>query len=223
MAALFPTNRKKFAMGGIFSFDSPLMEFLGKAADVMILSILWLLGCLPVLTVGTSTTALYYASMKAIRDEGRVTANFFKSYRMNLKQSITAELILLAVLYIFYIDIQVVLAVEGTWKALAGGLFGSLLFLFLAFVSYLFPLLSRFVYTYKDWFRNTLLMSLLNLPITVVILFFNLTPVFLLLWQPGIFLWMLPFLLFMGPGLIARVNSLLFLHIFRKYLPDHTL
>ena len=66
-------------MGGIFSLDGPLMQLLNKLADLLTLSILWLLGCLPIVTIGASTTALYYAVMKMIRGEGRVSSNFFKS------------------------------------------------------------------------------------------------------------------------------------------------
>ena len=45
-------------MGGIFSYDSKFTLVLHKFADVIIASVLWIIGCLPILTIGTSTTAL---------------------------------------------------------------------------------------------------------------------------------------------------------------------
>ncbi len=58
-----------------------LVRFTNSLADMIYLSCLWLIGCIPILTVGTSTTALYYAAMKSIRGDGSVAKNFFKAYR----------------------------------------------------------------------------------------------------------------------------------------------
>lgn len=40
--------------------DSPIMSFLARVADLVILNVLWLLCCLPVVTAGASTTAMYH-------------------------------------------------------------------------------------------------------------------------------------------------------------------
>ena len=39
--------------------DNPFFRFMGKLGDLVILSVLWLLCCLPVVTIGASTTALF--------------------------------------------------------------------------------------------------------------------------------------------------------------------
>lgn len=207
-------------MGGIFNIDSPLMQALGKAADLLILSLLWLVGCLPVVTIGASTTALYYASIKAIRGEGSVTKNFFKSYRENIKQAVIAEFILLAMAYVFYLDIQIVFAQQGMLFEVMRILFLAFLFIYFALISYLFPLLARFVYTLPVLFKNALLISLLNLPVTFLVVLLDLAPFLLLFLRPDWCFRLLPLLLFMGPGLIAYLNSLLLLRVFRKYMPE---
>ena len=55
-------------------YDSPIMCGIGKVMDILWLSTLWFLCCLPVVTIGASTTALYYTSVKAIR--GYVVCSF---------------------------------------------------------------------------------------------------------------------------------------------------
>ena len=55
--------------------DNLLMQFSDRVSDVIFLSIFGVIGCIPVLTIGTATTALYYAAMKSIRDEGREKKN----------------------------------------------------------------------------------------------------------------------------------------------------
>ena len=38
-------------MNNLFSLDSPLMRFLSKVADCVILNLLWIIGCLPIVTI----------------------------------------------------------------------------------------------------------------------------------------------------------------------------
>lgn len=48
-------------MFGLFKYDSPFVQICNKIVDCICLSVLWLVTSLPVLTIGASTTALYYA------------------------------------------------------------------------------------------------------------------------------------------------------------------
>ena len=64
-------------------------------SDTAILSILWLIGCLPILTIGASTTALFYVSGKKVGGKDyRIVADFFKSYKQNFFQSIGITILL---------------------------------------------------------------------------------------------------------------------------------
>jgi hypothetical protein len=58
-------------MNDFFDLDAPLFRFLTRVADMVILSLLWLIGSLPLFTLGISSTALYYAVNKSlIEDRG---------------------------------------------------------------------------------------------------------------------------------------------------------
>lgn len=207
-------------MSGLFNIDSPIMQALGKMADVMILSILWLLCCLPLITIGASTTALYYASIKSVLNEGHAVKCFFKSFKENWKQSIVVELFFLVIGYILYIDRQFFWNLEFSGAVILRIIFLVFLFVYACGLSYSFPLLSRFVYTTKNLLKNSFLMSILNLPYTIVILALDLLPVLFLLFKPDWFFRLLPIFLFAGAGTIAYVNSILFLRIFKKYMPE---
>ncbi len=203
--------------------DGPLMQFLNKLADLLTVSVLWLIGCLPVVTIGASTTALYYAVIKIIQGEGRVSSNFFKSYKQNLKQAIVVELIMAVVGLILAVDLWYSFAVESLLAQILSVAVFAMLVVYGAVLSYLFPLLSRFYYTTGVLFKNAVLIALLNLPYTIVILFLNLVPWLLLFLRPDWFFRLLPVIVFLGAGLIAYVNSLMFLRIFRKYTPKEVL
>jgi len=81
-----------------FSYESKFSQLLLKLCYSCYLNLLWLLCSLPIVTLGASTTALYYASLKIIRDEdAHVGTLFFRSFRENFRQSTVLWLILLAV------------------------------------------------------------------------------------------------------------------------------
>ena len=88
---------------GFFNYDNPVWRFIGKFGDLIILNILWLVCSIPVITIGASTTAVYYVTLKLARDDdGYTIRSFFKSFKENFKQSTVIWLILLAVGVILY-------------------------------------------------------------------------------------------------------------------------
>ena len=79
---------------GFFDYSGSFYHYTGKACDIMILSLLWLLGSLPVITIGASFSALYAASSRSIRQNiGTVFSEYWKSYRREMKSSIPLWLI----------------------------------------------------------------------------------------------------------------------------------
>ena len=69
-------------MSEFFNPDSSIMRFITKIASSVYLNILWFVCCLPVVTIGASTTALFYVTLKmAKNEEGNMTAAFFHSFR----------------------------------------------------------------------------------------------------------------------------------------------
>lgn len=96
-------------MHSLFDLDNPLMRGLGKLFDCIMLSVCWVLGSLPIITMGTACGALYRTVHRCIRrDEGYPLKTFWSSYRNNLKMGILVWLPVLAV-YAFLIADAVIL------------------------------------------------------------------------------------------------------------------
>lgn len=90
-------------MRGLFDLDGGLMNGLGKIFDCILLSLCWISGCLPIVTIGTSCGALYRTVYRCLRrDEGYPLKTFWQTYRKNLKVGIITWLPIMAV-YIFLI------------------------------------------------------------------------------------------------------------------------
>ena len=90
---------------GIFNYDNPVWRFIGKLGDLIILNILWIVCSIPVFTAGASTTAVYYVTLKLVRDEDDSTIrSFFRSFKSNFKQATAKWLILLAAAIVLDFD-----------------------------------------------------------------------------------------------------------------------
>ena len=83
-------------LSGLFNYDNPVWRFIGKFFDILILNILWMVCSIPIFTIGASTTAVYYVTLKLVRDEeGSTVKAFFKSFRENFKQATAIWIVLL--------------------------------------------------------------------------------------------------------------------------------
>ena len=57
---------------------------MGKIVDVFLISFLWLLGCIPLITIGASTSALYQFTLRQVDDtESTVLRGYFRAFRQN--------------------------------------------------------------------------------------------------------------------------------------------
>lgn len=85
-------------MGRFFSMDNKFFTFMNKVADLCILNIICLVCCIPIVTAGASITAMYYVTLKMVRnEEAYIVRSFFKSFKDNFKQATIINLIMIAV------------------------------------------------------------------------------------------------------------------------------
>ena len=79
------------------SIDNPFFRLMGAIGDLVVLNILWLLCCLPVVTAGASTLALFAIVHKiAAGEDYRTASGFFKAFRRDFKQATALWLVVLA-------------------------------------------------------------------------------------------------------------------------------
>ena len=82
-----------------------LIVGLNSLVDIIFTGLLWLLFCLPVLTAGPASTALYHTIVKSVR-HGRSHAGrtFFAAFRDNFKSSILSWLVFLFLIVLWFIN-----------------------------------------------------------------------------------------------------------------------
>lgn len=202
-------------MSGFFNPDNGFFTALGKIADIIILSVVWSLLCIPIITIGPATTALYYATVKAIRrDRGYLFREFFKSFKQNFKRGAIAGVILTLIalflgfdLFWAWINMS---ALENSSILL--GIFIALTIMFICFSIYIFPILSRFEMTIKQLFKAAMFMAIKHLPFTAVM--------FVIIAISVIGIFFIPILIFVIPAGASFIISLLMERIFKKYMPE---
>lgn len=205
-------------MGKLFSLDNPFWRSLNTVADMLILNLLYVACCLPVITVGAATSALYAVSMKlASKDEDiYVTRSFFRAFVSNFKQATLIWLIFLGIGAFLLYDLYLVNVLYNLqWLEVV------LLILcgyYLLCISYVFALQSRYENTFGKTIRNSLLLAIANiLPWSLLIGGINVLPLLVMWFQPGNMPVLIPVMLVGGYAASAYINSKIFNRVFARY------
>lgn len=203
-------------MRSLFDTDGFLMRALTKIADMVWLNILFLICSIPIFTIGASTTALYYVTFKTIKDEeGYISRDFFHSFKQNFKQSTIVWLVLLVLYAILGLDLTILLRMDSS-MADAGIVLVMIPGLLILFVGiYVFPLLSRFENTTKATVKNALLLSIANIPRTLLALVVTIAIPAVCLSD----LKLLPLVPICAFSVVAQLNGSLLYGVFEKLMP----
>lgn len=160
-------------MESFFNLDNKLFQSVSKAVDYLSLSLLWVICCIPVVTVGAASTAVYYTINKVIRHgRGYLWSEYWHAFRVNFKQATLAWLVVLAALAVMVIDSAFMrqLADAGQNTGILSVVFLLLFFLVLVWAGYLFSYIARFENTLRQTFKNTAFMAVVHLPWSLLIL-----------------------------------------------------
>ncbi|EOS28770.1 MAG: YesL family protein [Kineothrix sp.] len=164
-------------MGRFFNIDSPIMHFLGRVADLMILNLVTLICCLPVVTIGASLTAMHYVLLKMVRNrESYIVRSFFKSFKANFKQATIIWMIILLLLVVFIMDLRIINDSSLGFPQVLKIMVYALLMVAYMVICYVFPVLSRFENTVVKTMKNALFMAILSFPKTVLMMVVYLLP-----------------------------------------------
>ena len=191
-----------------FSYESKFSQILLKLCWSCYLNLLWFICSLPIVTIGASTTALYYARLKLVREEdSSLTRQFFRSFRENFKQATVLWLILLGVglflgadgyiLYHLRLSAAGPLAVMWT-LILAVVIAASVVYVIV--LLYVFPLLASVSNTNRAMLKNAFLLGTHYLFATILIFAVHFAMFFVVV------AWFTPLIVF-GEGLCALISA----------------
>ncbi len=195
--------------------DNALMITMTQITDCIFLSLFFLIGCVPVVTIGASFAALYDATFRGFRKgDKHCWGRFLQVYKTNWKASVVPTLV-----FLFCMSV-LTKALIALWNSAVAGNIGWMLFSGLTFVgvlvigilSVLFPLLSRFENSLSGLLKNTVFLAMANMPRTLALGLLNTVSGLLCVF------FILP--LFFLPSLAALIGSLFLEPMFKPYMPS---
>lgn len=199
--------------------ESRFVQACMKISDLIILNVIFLVCCIPVITIGASITGLYYTTLKMVRDQetSPIYKNFFASFRQNFKQSTIVWLIMLVFGGFLYVDFRITTVMEGaTARSLLFGFLIVMLIIYLCIWAYVFPMIARFENTTGNMIRNAMRMSAMKIQYTFPILVLNLSPLLVLFVDGELIKWFLAAYTFIWFAGAAYMNSKMLVALFEK-------
>ena len=160
-------------MRKFFDLENPIILFLNRIADVVILSLLWFAFSLPMITIGNATYAMYRTFRKTVlTEEGSLLRTFWDEFRRDWRCGILLsaiyEVLLIVVLalilggYTYYAD--------AVWLGAAYLFVAVLSFVWLGMFLYDFFLLFGKKRRIKEHLSLSFILCLRHFPVTIIMI-----------------------------------------------------
>ena len=206
-------------MDRFFNSDNAVMRVLAKIFDMGWLSIVYVLFCVPIVTIGAATTSLYYVGAKVLRrDRSYVWTEFWRSFKQNFVPATIMWVLFAAAYGLLYFNINMVglTDAESQYGGYLAGAYIAMGVIIACVMSYAFSVLSRFDMKISKIFRFSLYLAFRHFLHTLLLLAILVVAGF------GIycgFIVQIPILLMFVPGLAVFLYTFPMEHLLRKYTP----
>ena len=194
---------------------NPVIRFLTRVCDLMILNIILTVFCVTVVLSGAALTSLYSLALKMVRGEDTGIAKpYFHALRENFTPSVPATVLLFAdvtllafLRYALYADVLLVSPYAFTLLCIAA-------LLLTAWLAWLFPLLARFDNSFRAHAGNAARLALAHLPVTFLLTLIDLAPLLSVMALPQAIGELAAFWALFGIAAGAYVNSFYLRRVF---------
>ena len=195
-------------MNNFFSNEGLFARIMNRLWELICVSILWFFCSLPIITLGAASTAAYYTCAKVLRHHnGHIFVEFFRSFRLNFRQSTVFTLICTAILAVLVLDCVYFYSTSVFFLYL----FYLMIAMVIGCMIYFFPMLSRFSMTVFMLFRNAAVLMFRHLFKTILLL--------ILLLSVALGVYLMPWGILVFPGLGFWLSTYLMEPILRSCAP----
>lgn len=207
-------------MDNIFGYDNKFFEALGKITDIVILNFLFIVSCIPIITIGASLSAKYYVAMKMVKDEETyIVKEYVKRFKEDFRVSTIVWILIMVVGSVLAIDSYIYNMISSEVTRKVFQFICTFICVILMFIiTYAFPLISKFENTVKNTFKNSILISIQSLPYTIIMVVVNLSPMIIIFLFRNYWGYVVFFYAVIGYGVMAYINSIFFNKILDRYV-----
>ena len=206
-------------MGRFFSESNPFFSFMGLVFDLVMMNLIWLVCCIPVISFGASTTALYTVMLRrAKNEEGYMVRGFFSAFKSNFKQTVPLTLIYILAAAVLVSDMIIIRNWEGTFGSFMFGFCMVAIMVAQGVFSYVWPLQAKFENTVKGTLANAGRIAIVKLPRTAILVVLHVVPWIIFLFVPTVFVALTMFWILGVGSVTAFVSSKLINPIFDELM-----
>jgi uncharacterized membrane protein YesL len=192
---------------------------MNRLVDVILLSLLTIICCLPIITAGAAFSALYYVLLKMVRDnDNGIIRSYFKGFKDNFLKATALWLIVAPVIVIVYLDFYLLSTVAMDYSDVVKILLLIIGALLLMVGNYIFPMQAQFENTVWGTLKKAFILSIMNLPKSLIMLLIMASPIVILLFFPET-VYFLPFFCIAA---IPYLKTEILVRIFDQYMPKET-
>lgn len=204
-----------------FDTDNFLMRFCEKVLDIVTVNLLFVVSCLPIVTIGIAKISLYQTIFEVKRSRRiPVFKIYIRAFKQNLKLGLQLGLLELGIFLISVVDLSLFWGQTSLGFQLIKAIcLGILIFLTLVMLAS-YPIAARYDLTWKEVLQKGLLLVSFNF-VWFFLMFAIILLIMMLLYLSGFTLVLggSAFLLF-GFGLLAFCQAGLMEKLFAKYQAD---
>lgn len=169
-------------MKGFLSLDGGLMQILNRVMYIVAVNLLFLLCCIPVITIGASATAMYTVFFKFQKGlEPPILKTFFGAFKSNFKISLKGWIPMLVILLTLIVNYYILNNTGIIGTGIAGAAFriflDLVLIVMLALWIYLFPAMAYFENNIWGYLTYAVSLAVSRLPKTILLMFVHVIPI----------------------------------------------
>ena len=199
-------------------YDGKLFQFILFFSRMAALNILWAVCCIPLLTAGSATAALYYALWKLRNGEdGHLFRQYWKQFCANLRCGVpmTGMMAVLGLVCLYFaLSFLGALEVPLVFRILLGAY--TLVYLLISGV--LWPLLGHFQNRVSGYFTSAANIVLRNFPAVLFSAVVELIPLLMCWLLSDRWLAVLLIYVLIGRACTALLNDVVLMRVFERYI-----
>ena len=208
-------KEKSVFMIGYSENENFFLRWFGKMADVVLLSLLWTLCSLPLVTMGTATIALYDAIAQCVHGNHESPFKyFFHVFKTELLRGILITLLWAALGVVLYLGYAFLLqwSKSSTVASVYSMVYLGTMLVPVAIFCWLIPIEARFSYGFFGLHKTAATFTIVHLPTTGIMLGITAAAALITVF--------FPVLIILLPGIVVTLHSYFAQKVFQKYIGE---
>ncbi len=197
-----------------FNINSPVMDFMNTTAQYVGLNILFLISCIPIITIGPALAAMYQVLLREARGEhGYIIKKYWQHFKEMFVQGLLTFLLFMVLLAVGLFSLIFWYGMSGNLAIIINIIILILMLSIISAMIYVFPLMARFQNSFGRTIKNAFFIALSNIKYTAGFLVIHLF-VIGMVW---LFSAARIFMFVIGFAFVTYCCAYIFTKLFRKY------